>query len=391
MELRTRADESSDLDGLIEALEAGPDLPRLLALVAESSRRHVGAASLSISLWEREERQLRAIVNVGRLGPDEVRWPVGEVYALDDYPAAAQLLESGRSYAFVEGDPCDPESEEMFDRLDKGTQIGVPIMVDGEIWGELYATAERGSDRPLAPIVRELEGIAVKVGLAISQSQRLAGALRDATVDPLTGVGNRRALTDRLGECLDSATGAGAFLLVDLDDLKGRNDAFGHGAGDAMLLEVALSLRARAAAVPGAFVGRLGGDEFALVLPATSVEEAESLARHSCDEVRERSGGSFTWGAAPIAGTSVASIIAAADRQLYARKLERPAPAAPPRRRHFRDRLTATDEAVLESVERLAGMLGAPSAMPDQGLQRSVLRELERIRAAIEDARLRGR
>jgi diguanylate cyclase (GGDEF)-like protein len=64
-----------------------------------------------------------------------------------------------------------------------------------------------------------------------------------------------------------------ALVYIDVDDLKMRNDTYGHEAGDAMLIEFADATRAEARASD--LVARLGGDEFALLLPETDAAEAE--------------------------------------------------------------------------------------------------------------------
>jgi diguanylate cyclase (GGDEF)-like protein len=84
--------------------------------------------------------------------------------------------------------------------------------------------------------------------------------------DPLTGLANRRALSDQLeGRIAAPADGEGlGLLIVDLDRFKSINDVHGHLAGDQMLREVAARLIALAG--ESARVFRLGGDEFAIIV-----------------------------------------------------------------------------------------------------------------------------
>jgi diguanylate cyclase (GGDEF)-like protein len=91
--------------------------------------------------------------------------------------------------------------------------------------------------------------------------------------DPLTGLANRRALSERM--LASHADGAPfALLLIDLDRFKSVNDTFGHAVGDKLLIAVADRLRHL---LDGGFIARHGGDELALLV-AGGVSEAEALA-----------------------------------------------------------------------------------------------------------------
>lgn len=100
-----------------------------------------------------------------------------------------------------------------------------------------------------------------------------------ASHDPLTQAGNRRAL--RIG--LDEAARAYAqreepasVLLIDLDHFKAVNDAYGHDAGDRVLVDTVDLLNASLREGDGVY--RLGGEEFVVVLPDTDIEGAEQVA-----------------------------------------------------------------------------------------------------------------
>jgi diguanylate cyclase (GGDEF)-like protein/PAS domain S-box-containing protein len=85
-----------------------------------------------------------------------------------------------------------------------------------------------------------------------------------ATHDSLTGLPGRSALINHLTHLASSEVGAGALLLLDLDDFYLVNDSLGYTVGDAVLIEVASRM---ADAFPGLMVARQGGDEFAVVAP----------------------------------------------------------------------------------------------------------------------------
>jgi diguanylate cyclase (GGDEF)-like protein/PAS domain S-box-containing protein len=103
---------------------------------------------------------------------------------------------------------------------------------------------------------------------------------RQALHDPLTALGNRTLLRDRLQHSLrrQAREHPGvALLLVDLDDFKDVNDGYGHAAGDLVLREVAE--RMRGCLRPGDTLARLGGDEFAVLLEDGGADAAEPVAQ----------------------------------------------------------------------------------------------------------------
>jgi diguanylate cyclase (GGDEF)-like protein len=96
------------------------------------------------------------------------------------------------------------------------------------------------------------------------RSREMADRLtRLAFHDPLTGLGNRRFLTERLASALERVQRADsrlAVILIDLDDFKLVNDSYGHSVGDEIL--TALAERLTSTVRAGDIVARLGGDEF---------------------------------------------------------------------------------------------------------------------------------
>ncbi|WP_432494545.1 diguanylate cyclase domain-containing protein [Kineococcus gypseus] len=141
-------------------------------------------------------------------------------------------------------------------------------------------SAQGRLDSPeVGAVVLLLVLVAVRQSLTLAENRALVQRLtrsqaelrHRAAHDDLTGLPNRAALHERLGDAL--GRGPVGVLVVDLDGFKRVNDELGHEAGDALLVQVAQRLRA---AVPEAGTpARLGGDEFAVVVPgrAALVEE----------------------------------------------------------------------------------------------------------------------
>lgn len=98
-----------------------------------------------------------------------------------------------------------------------------------------------------------------------------------AYYDALTGLPNRRLLLDRLEQTQIVSSRSrmwGALVMIDLDDLKGLNDRYGHDAGDHLLIEVARRLRRQVRQADS--VARLGGDEFVMLLADLGSDPADA-------------------------------------------------------------------------------------------------------------------
>lgn len=164
--------------------------------------------------------------------------------------------------------------------------VAVPIRVRRELWGSVLVVARPEEELP--PDLEERLGIfADLAGLAITNADTSAHLLAQATSDPLTGLLNHRAFQQRVENEVRRAQRYErplALVLLDLDHFKSINDAYGHQAGDAALMQAASLLETGARA--GDVLGRIGGDEFALLLPETIAEGACAIAQRCAAEFR---------------------------------------------------------------------------------------------------------
>jgi diguanylate cyclase (GGDEF)-like protein len=156
--------------------------------------------------------------------------------------------------------------------------LGVPLSSHGEQLGYLSAYSHSGRDAFGPAGAAELEELALRAGPAIDNARRFREARRLADLDALTGLHNRRYFHEMLAREVARAqrySRSLALVVFDLDDFKAINDRIGHLAGDGVLAEAADRIRdvVRSADV----ACRVGGDEFAVILPESSLKDADQL------------------------------------------------------------------------------------------------------------------
>jgi diguanylate cyclase (GGDEF)-like protein len=164
---------------------------------------------------------------------------------------------------------------QVVDRPPSNREIGCELPAD-RVAGPRWIVVARATNRYAQRFDdAAVEALGLLAAAALVRVRLVEEAERQALVDALTGLPNRRAFTAYLDRAV-TVDAAIAVLFVDLDGFKAVNDTLGHGAGDELLAETARRLRA--AAGPDGFAARLGGDEFAVVLPDTFPGAADDTA-----------------------------------------------------------------------------------------------------------------
>lgn len=203
-------------------------------------------------------------------------------------------------------------------------RIELPLQAGGTSFGSLVLY---GSEFSVLDV--ESASLLVGHGVIALENARLHRILeRQALVDALTGLANRRAAEQELAIEVSRAVRFGSPLSIvfaDLDHFKRVNDTFGHPTGDLVLRELASVLAATVRDIDHAT--RWGGEEFCLILPGTDLAGAARLAERVRAALQERTilttegmplhvTASFgVAGLPPLA--SVEELIASADAALY--------------------------------------------------------------------------
>ena len=246
--------------------------------------------------------------------------------------ALMQSTSYARTALFFSGPPL---TAAVVSLLMSGTTEALVIAADAVLLAVMMLRASQMSE---AGFIRSqldrLKAVALASSLSdanaeIRQSYHQLASL--ANRDPLTGLGNRALFNQRLRSLLESGPvppGTLALLAVDLDRFKAINDTMGHGAGDAVLVEIA----SRLLSVTGPMdtVVRLGGDEFAVIVEG---EAAEARSREIGDGIVRLAGDPIHIGDRPVTvgasaglalhpqhGETADALFASADIALYAAK-----------------------------------------------------------------------
>lgn len=183
------------------------------------------------------------------------------------------------------------------------------------------------------------QNISLETRLATSKveinnlQQSLEAIRAESLTDPLTSLGNRKYFDRALVEAVRRSRDKGeplSLIMFDIDHFKSFNDNYGHLTGDQVLRLVAMSLKQN---VKGQDItARYGGEEFAVVLPATGLRQALTVADHirravMSKELKKRSTGEILGRVTISAGVSMLSakdeadsLIERADACLYAAK-----------------------------------------------------------------------
>ncbi len=231
-------------------------------------------------------------------------------------------------------------------RLGIRTYASVPVRTaDGTLFGTLCAASAEG--RPLSEEAASAFEVFSMLIAQFVERDRLVQDLRQlnaqlsgmALTDWLTGISNRRALSDDLARLLAQGRRRRHVVLIcliDLDRFKAINDAFGHEIGDQLLQAVARRLQAALRA--GDLLARLGGDEFVVAGEGPSIDDRSTEAAEAMRaRITSACSGRFMLGDVVLdySGASVGAVsldpneqdvdsaLREADRAMYRVKLAR--------------------------------------------------------------------
>ena len=278
--------DEADLESLAGRKPLPPDVKRGLDELAA----HPDDSLHALRLWSVDSQLVYASDADPRLGlfPDNIRLD----QVIDEDTPAARVVEVLPS--------DDGQGQEVAGSSVLSVYLPLGTLPDGQPAGAAEVVLDYSETQQALADVMRLIALLVGVGLAVlwlllfrtvsNASRRLRNhALENARLallDPLTGLPNRRLLSERLDREaaeVEQTDRPVALLILDIDGFKDINDTMGHDVGDELLVQVAR--RIRDVARDGDTVARLGGDEFAVLMPSVGhVDKATELARRILDQ-----------------------------------------------------------------------------------------------------------
>jgi diguanylate cyclase (GGDEF)-like protein len=267
--VRQRTAES--LLALSSALTRARSRTEVAQVSVEAAHAMMSADRASVLLLD-EDSTMRIAAHVG--------WPAeftDKLAALTvtsaDTDYVATLLDRPDLPQMHDRGSADPFIRRVLDEFGLDSMVVVAIALPDRFFGMIVAsfTGPEGAAVGRRFAV-DIAGAANQAATVLRGLELLEQTWRQAHLDPLTGVPNRRAFMTALEEALIAD---GALLFIDLDGFKSVNDTLGHAAGDRLLTVVAQRLAA--AIRDGDVLARLAGDEF--VVLAHDLHDAAGLAR----------------------------------------------------------------------------------------------------------------
>jgi diguanylate cyclase (GGDEF)-like protein len=273
-----RAEEEGRRSRIVGELAGSIDLDEVLSRALEAAGALEGADAALVMLPDAQGG--KPLVATLGLSVEEA-----ERHAITGPPDGRLARSITMSYTYPE---LQRQGEEAgADIIHSG--LAVPLPGEQDTLGYLTVFTRSQGHHFSDDDVRQLETLALRAGPAIENARRFREARQLADLDALTGLHNRRFFHETLSrECARAHRYERklALIVFDLDDFKDVNDRTGHLAGDAALAEAAE--RVRTVVRTADIACRVGGDEFAVILPESSLGDADQLYRRILGAVSSR-------------------------------------------------------------------------------------------------------
>jgi diguanylate cyclase (GGDEF)-like protein len=318
-----------DLRRLLDGVRRRPEVVALAqAQTRDASIESVGSVGLRLAYQLERTLDLQVVVAAHDAGGVRVIGVSGrgDRRILDSFlPPKSGLARVAQGSLESHVSKADPLGGVVADRRSRTASVLLLPMRRGAqtvgavaIW---LSSGQEPTGSVRAELMEALDNAAPRIAQALEADQHKHAA----TVDPLTGLPNRRGF-DEVFTLITAK--AGALVYCDIDHFKTLNDTLGHPAGDAALVHFARILREQIRT--GDVAGRIGGEEFAVWLPETGLDLGARIA----ERIRIKLGStawdwqgrswplsaSFGVASCPDTSSSLDNLPAQADAALYLAK-----------------------------------------------------------------------
>ncbi|MCF8069659.1 MAG: diguanylate cyclase [Desulfobacterales bacterium] len=342
------ANINKKLNSLIEVsgqLQSVMEEEELLKLMGQAMATALGYRAWLAYMYDAENKKFRLSVIQGEnMLDNNNRKGIESVSVLESLISDAEMISN--SY-FVDHNLhrwsdaehacfiCDELGPREAGEWQTGDMLLVPMMGrKGQLLGYIEAYDPVDKQRPTKDSVRLLELFIEKAGSSIEMARLYEKLSHQATIDGLTGLYNRRYMDKRLNEELVKSLRYKmplSIIMMDIDNFKHYNDAYGHPRGDELLKEISTIITYNIREKID-MAARYGGEEFLVMLPNTNIRNGYMTAERirsaiemkrfkgHLDELDVRITMSLGLSAYPDYGDCLETVIGCADKALYQAK-----------------------------------------------------------------------
>jgi diguanylate cyclase (GGDEF)-like protein len=269
------------------------DIDRIAEVCVQSIPKLVGVRFASLYILDETNNMLH-------LYKHNHPFPINKIVSLNQTPTPLMVMAARSKELILVGDidthtkPVIRKSQRAFSEnyQTKNCAI-VPLICQERVVGVLNLADKVEGDRMKSADIALIELFSQLVGASIGNIKLFEKIQRQATTDGLTGLANHKTFYEMLERELWRARRYGgriSLIMVDVDNLKTINDAYGHRAGDKVIREISKRIKECIRQIDTA--ARYGGDEFAVILLNTSLKDATIVAQRMVDAV---AGSPVTW------------------------------------------------------------------------------------------------
>jgi len=269
------------------------DIERIARVCIENIPKLVGVRFASLYVLDEAN-------NILHLQKYNHPFVINKIVSLNQNPPSPMVMAVRSKELILVGDidthqkPVIRKSQRAFAEIYKTNNCVIsPLICQDRVVGVLNLADKMNGDSFDCQDIALIELFSQLVGSSIGNIKMFEKIQRQATTDGLTGLANHKTFYEILEKELWRYRRYGgqiSMIMVDIDNLKKINDAYGHRVGDKVIREISKKVKECIRQIDTA--ARYGGDEFAVILPNTSLADAIVVAERMVDTV---SNSPMTW------------------------------------------------------------------------------------------------